>query len=245
MLAAGCVEPPPDALKQVADAERDYRNQNYPSAEEKLNRYLQQFPNSPKSAEAYYLRALCGTKRSNRVMAEADARQCIKLSKDASLTSNAHATIATLLFESNRTQESLDHFDKGLKSMPDKPPADLLRYRYATSLQREGKWADAKAQYTELARRFPSSDLAMNARRALEWPHDAFTIQCGAFRDRAGATALEKQLKSSGHKAWTEQRSRSGEVIYTVYVDRFGRYAAAREALPRVQRAAAGAHIVP
>jgi len=241
----GCGEPTPDAIKQISSAETDYRNQNYAAAEQKLTGYLKKYPDSEKSAQAYYLRSLCHTRRSNRVMAEADARQAIKLSTDGQLCGNAHATLATLLFESNRTHEALPHFKKALASLPDKPPADVLRFRYATALQREGDWPEAKRQFTEVSRRYPGSDLTGHARRALEWPHDAFSIQCGAYRDKSGAAALERKLKASGLKARQESRSRSGVVLHTVFVDRFNRYATAREALPRVQRVVPGAHIVP
>ncbi|MBK8268937.1 MAG: SPOR domain-containing protein [Planctomycetes bacterium] len=52
-------------------------------------------------------------------------------------------------------------------------------------------------------------------------------------------------MKTDGLKPWVEPKSRSGEVLYTVYAGSFTTYAQARDALPRVQRSAPGAHIVP
>lgn len=243
--AGGCATPTPDAIKQVSEAEKDYRNQNFQSAEVRLNRFIKQYPNAPESAEAYYLRSLCGTRRSNKVMAEADARQCVKLSRDKRLSAKAHATIATLCFETNRNADAIEHFGIALANLPDKPPADLLRFRYAICLQREGRWRESKAEFNAVANRYPGSDIAPVAQRMLEWPHDSFAIQCGAFRDKAAAGKLERKMKVVGLKAWTEKRSRSGEVLYTVYAGNYTNYAMARDALPGVQRSAPGAHIVP
>ncbi|MBK8268938.1 MAG: tetratricopeptide repeat protein [Planctomycetes bacterium] len=183
-LVAGCATPTPDAIKQVSLAEQDYRRQNFQDAEAKLNRFIKQYPNAPESAEAYYLRSLCGARRSNKVMAEADARQCIKLAKDKQLAANAHATIATLCFEANRDSNAIEHFSAALAVLPDKPPADLLRFRYATCLQREGRWSESRTQYIAVCTKFPGSDIASLAKRMQDWPHDSFAIQCGAFREK-------------------------------------------------------------
>lgn len=241
----GCEQPPGDAVKQVADAERDFRSQNYPSAEAKLTQFIQRYPKSPEAAEAYYLRSLCNARRSSKVAAEADARSCLRLSKDKLLTANAHATIATLCFEANRNREAIDHFAAALAVLPDKAPSDLLRFRYATCLQREGRWAEAKAEFNAVCNRYPGSDLGPLALRMTQWQHDAFSIQCGAFREKSAAVSLEKKIRQAGLKAWVEQRSRSGEVLHTVYAGNYPSYAQARDALPRVQRSAPGAHIVP
>ncbi len=244
-FGTGCNEPTPEALKQVKEAERDFRSHNVKSAEQKLNKFLSDYPKSADSAEAYYLRALCGAEQSNKVRAEADARACLNLAKDATLRANAHATIGTLMFEANRSKEAIEHYEAALKNLPEKPPVDLIRFRYATCLQREGRWKEAKDQFAIVIQKYPSSGLATMAKLQFDWPHAAYSIQCGAFRERSGASSLESKLKSSGHRAFTETRSRSGEVLYTVYVGSYPKYEQARDALGAVQRSSPGAIIVP
>ncbi len=241
----GCAGPDKAAMNQVLDAERDYRNNRYRAAESKLNRFLRRYPDNPDSAEAYGLRALCNVQLSHKRRAESDARRCIELSRHDDLTANAHATIATILHESNQNREALMHFEWALRGMPNKPPADLLRYRYAMSLQREARWRDARTEFTSVLRRHPGSVLAQHAQRMLDWPHDYYAIQCAAFRDRASASKFASQLKRSHSTASVEARSRGGESLFTVYVGQYRRYAEALDALRSVRRQVKDAFVAP
>ncbi len=232
-------------MDRVVEAERDYRNKRYREAETKLNRYLRRYPDSPESAEAYCLRALCNVQLSHKRRAESDARRCIELSRHDDLTANAHATIATLLYETNRTREALMHFEWALRGLPDKPPADLLRYRYALSLQRDARWRDARLEFASVRRRHAGSTLAQHAQRMLDWPHDYYAIQCGAFRDRASASSMAARLKRSGLSGSVESRTRGGESLFTVYVGQYRRYAEALDALASARRQVKDAFVAP
>lgn len=245
LTGSGCTEPTPDALKQVKDAESDYRAHNVPAAEQKLSKFISQYPKHPRTAQAYYLRSLCATEQSNKVRAESDAKACLALARDPTLRANANATLGTLMFEANRSAEAVQYYEQALKNLPEKPPVDLIRFRYATCLQRVGRWAEAKQQFGIVLQKYPTSSEAALARIGYEWPHEAYSIQCGAFRDRGGASTLESKLKRSGLRAFVEPRSRSGEVLYTVYVGSYPNYEQARDALGSVQRNAPGSIIVP
>ncbi len=245
VAATGCAGPDKAAMNQVIEAERDYRNKRYRPAETKLNRYLRRYPDDPESAEAYCLRALCNVQLSHKRRAESDARRCIELSRHDDLTANAHATIATLLYESNQTREALMHFEWALRGLPDKPPADLLRYRYALSLQREARWRQARLEFASLMRRYPGGTMAQHAQRMMDWPHDYYAIQCGAFRDRASASTFVSRLKRSGLSGTVESRARLGESLFTVYVGQYRRYAEALDALRSVRRQVKDAFVTP
>jgi tetratricopeptide (TPR) repeat protein len=242
---AGCADPDKAAMNQVIEAERDYRNSRYRAAESKLNRYLRQYPESPQSAEAYCLRALCNVQLSDKRRAESDARRCIELSRHDDLTASAHATIATLLYESNQTREALMHFEWALRGLPDKPPADLLRYRYALCLQREGRWRQARLEFASMRSRHAGSTLSQHAQRMMDWPHDYYSIQCGAFRDRASASTFASKLTRSGLSGAVESQTRDGESLFTVYVGQYQRYAEAHDALTSVRRHVKDAFVAP
>ena len=114
-LLVGCVEIPTSAWEQLSAARQDYDKRAYRVATGKVDSVLEKYVNRGGSAgsvprgaeafaaEAYYLRSLCGTKTFKKVRAEADARQCLKLSKDADLTARAHANLATLLYEDRKS----------------------------------------------------------------------------------------------------------------------------------------------
>lgn len=232
-------------MNQVIEAESDYRNQRYREAETRLNRFLRSYPDSPDSAEAYGLRALCNVELSNKQQAEADARRCIELSRYDDLTANAHATIATLLYESDRYREALMYFERALRRLSDKPPADLLRYRYALSLQRDARWGEARREFASVIRRYAGSVVAQHAQRMLDWPHDYYAIQCGAFRDQASASTFVSQLKRSGLSGSVEAQSRNGEPLFTAYVGQYRRYVDALDALKPVRRQVKDALVAP
>ncbi len=243
--SAGCIAPNPAALRQLCEAERDYRNQDYRSANRKLDDFLAKYPSHADSAEAYCLRSLCHVQVSKKHLAERDARSCIRLSKDRSLTASASATLATILFEGNRNREAVQHYAVALRTLPEQAPTDLVRYRYGLCLQREGRWREAKTQFAAVYQRYPGSTLAQHAKRLYDWPHDAFSIQCGAYREKKAASQLEQKLRRHGHGSWTERRLKRGATLYTVYVGKYSGHQTARAALPAVRRIVSDAHVVP
>lgn len=243
-LAVGCGPTHLD-LQQVMKAETDYRNQNYDAAHEKLDRFLRSYPNDKASAEAYCLRALCRIEMSKKHLAENDARQCVKLASDRELKANAHATLATLLYESGKGEEAIDHYDAALKTLPEKPPADLLHYRYALCLQRAGRWQDARLEFASVYQRYPSSALAAHAKRLYEWPHNAYSIQAGAFRDSGSASELNQRLKRSALPSRVERTTRQGERLYNVYVGKYPQFDTAERMLTTVRQVVSDAFVVP
>ena len=242
---AGCNQPTPGDLKQVMNAQVDYRNQRYREANDKLSSFLRKFPDHSDSAEAYCLRSLCNVELNNKQRAEADAQTCVRLARNADVRANAHATLASLLYESGRTDQALGHYAEALKVLPDKPPADLVRYRYGICLQRAGRWEDARREFASVYQRYPDSDLAAHARRMRDWPIDAFSIQAGAFRESSSASELNHRLKRSALPARVDRIARSGEFLYTVYVGKYAQYRDAANALPAVRRIVPDAFVMP
>jgi len=256
-LMTGCVEIPSAAWEQLSAARRDYDKHAYRVAGGKVDAVLRNYvmrggsadsvPHGAEAfaAEAYYLRSLCGTQTSNKAQAEADARQCLKLSKDENLTARAHANLATLLYEANRIHEAIPHFADALKALPDRPPTDLIRYRYGLSLQRENRWKEARVQFAAVYQQYPTSTSAQHAKRLCEWPHEYFSIQCGAFREKSSAVDLERKLNRAGLRSKVETQPRRGEMLHVVYVGQYPQYNGARDALPSVQRVVSDAMVVP
>lgn len=249
-LVASCAELPPNAQKQVASAREDYTKGNYPSARTKLDDVLKSYSSYTGAAEAYYLRAkiLAETSRPGspeKAAALRDAKRCIDLSTDSMLTAKAQAIAGTLEYESGSKASAIRYYADALKHLPEKTPTDLVRYNYATCLQHEGRWSEARREYTTLLQRHPGSDLAERARRMLDWPGDYFTIQCGAFRDPTSATNLSNKLRSAGLSARVEPRTRSGEALNMVYVGRYPTYQAAQSAMASVMKHVTKAEIAP
>jgi tetratricopeptide (TPR) repeat protein len=244
MTGTGCGPSQVD-LKQVMNAQVDYRNQRYRDADQKLSTFLRDYPDHPDSAEAYCLRSLCNVQLKNKARAEADAQSCVRLATNPDIRANAHATLASLLFESGRTDQAMGHYAKALKVLPDKPPADLVRYRYGICLQRAGRWDDARREFATVYQRHASSDLAPHAKRMYDWPIDGFSIQAGAFRENGSASELNQKLKRNGLPSRVDRVVRSNEFLYTVYVGKYAQYRDAANALPAVRRTVSDAFVMP
>ncbi len=241
-MAAGCVVFPHD---QLAQAYGQYLGKDYRAASATLDLILNKCPHHPESGEAYYLRAWCRTQQSQRAQATADALSCIRYTADGDLKSKAHAMAGTLLFELGRTGEAIPHYRAALPGFAERPPKDLVYYRYGLCLQHEGRWKEARLQFATVFQRYPESLCAEHARRMHDWRDDYFSIQCGAFREKAGAEALKLELKKTGLRARIETRVRSGELLYVVYVGRYPRYDQASEAISLVRRRVSDALVVP
>ncbi len=245
VIAQGCTELPPGEWERLNQAKAACQRHDYRAALPTLDEILSKYPFATSAADAYYLRSLCHSHLSNKVQAEADARACIEKSKNPALTADAHATLAVLLLEANRSPEALGHFERAFSGAPPRPNDDLLRYRYGLCLQREGRWKEAREAFAAVLKQSPGGGAAPHARRAHEWRNDFYAIQCGAFRDAGGAEQLKARLAGLGLKSWVASQARAGEALHTVFVGRYSRYDEARDAVASVQRHAAGAFIVP
>lgn len=244
-FVAGCVELPLPAKQELSKAGEDYRRKDYHGAQAKLDGILATYHSYTGAADAYYLRALCQVSLSNKAAALSDVERCIALSQDKKLTAEAHAMAGALKFESGKDAEALDHFAQALKDLPEKPPADLVRFRYAICLQHQGRWSDARREFGRLLQRYPGGDLSESARRMSEWKGDYFAIQCGAYQDSSSAAKQMQKLKKTGLAARVDAQSRSGKTLYVVYVGQYPNYDAAQEALRTIRGKVSGALIAP
>lgn len=244
-LVAGCTELPHSAKQELSKAGDDYRRHDYRGAQTKLDGLLSTYHYYTGAAEAYYLRALCQVGVSNKSAALADAERCISLSQDKLLTAQAQAMAGTLKFESGDEASASGLFAKALRDLPEKPPADLVRFRYAVCLQHEGRWTDARREFGTVSQRYPGSDIGENARRMFEWTGDYFAIQCGAYKDSSSAAKQVQKLRKTGLSPRVETRTRLGQTMYMVFVGQYPKYDAAQEALRSVRGKVSDAVIAP
>lgn len=241
----GCMQLPYTELVKLNQAKQDYQKKDYNAATAKLDKIVKNYPQNPGSAEAYYVRSLCHTRMSNKAQAESDARKCLKLSRDPDLTADAHATMATLLYESDRTREAMSHFSEAFKNERGRSNEDVLIYRYALCLQREGQWKEARIQFQQVYEQFPNTTSAQHAKRLYDWRHDYYSIQCGAYRDQDAASMQNRRLQRAGLRSRVERQRRRGELLHTVYVGKYTRYGQAKDALPSVRRQVPDAFVIP
>ncbi len=244
-FVVGCTELPPHVRQEVDKAREQYQQKDYSAAKTTLDGVLASYSHFKGSAEAYYLRAKILAETSNKSAALKDAERCIELAYERQLTAKACATAGSLEFEAGSDKLAMAHYAQALSDLPEKPPTDLIRYRYAVCLQRQGKWTEARREFATVVQRYPGGDLAKHAQRMFEWPVDYFAIQCGAFQDRRAATELTTRLNRSGLSACVEARSRMGKPLHMVFVGQFTTHAEAERQLQSVRNHVSSAVIAP
>jgi len=243
---AGCVQLPPEGRRRLIEADRQYEQGHYRTARDALSGLIQAYPDRAEIAEAYYVRGLCHLKLNRRTAAREDFEQALRRSNRQDLTARVHACLGSLAYEQGDFAQAIDHYQQAIPDLPDKPPLDEVLYRLGVSLQRVGRWDDARAAFSKLFWKFPGSRIEPDARRRFRWPYEYFVIQCGAFERLRGAEDLMRQLSQKGlrHTQWRLETRRS-KVIYVVQVGRYKDYAAAKADLPTVRRIVSDAFIAP
>lgn len=244
-MLPGCVNLPASAMNTLVEARSLYETGQFGASKAKTDAVIRTYPLVSQTAEAYYLRALCHVELGSKSQANEDAQRCLTLSKDETLTARAHAMVGAILFEGGRFEAAAKHYAKALTRLPEEPENDLVHYNYGICLQRCRAWKAARARFAAVFQRYPGSSLAGRARRAHAWKHEFFSIQCGAFRERAKAQSMADALRRTRITARIEPNNTAGETLFSVLVGKYPTHDGARAALASIRRHAGGAFVVP
>lgn len=238
---SGCATLPSPAVERIKQADRAYHARRYAVAEQLLTPIIETHSDKPDIGEALYLRALCRLETDRPTEARTDLKQALHVTRRNELVDRLHAQLGNLAFDKGRYKSAAVYYKPSYDDLPDYPPKDRIGYQYGLALQRVGRFAEARTVLTDVYAKFPSSGFAPKARLKAAWLHDYFTIQCGAYRQIAGAHQQAKSLKDQGVDALAVPSSN----LYLVRVGRYRTYSAAQLVLPLVKRVQPDAFIVP
>lgn len=245
LLSSGCSGLPADAVKKIQEANRLYETGRFSEAQRLLDQVTTSNPQTRGVAEAYYIRGLCRLKQSQTEPARSDFQRALGTSDRADLTGRINAQLGHLCYLGEDYAQAVQYYERAVKELPNQPPTDEVYYRYGDSLQRIGQWQKARTILPKVWQLFPHSRLEPYARRKFSWPHDHFSIQCGAFRSATRAQELARQLRSQQVNAAVDVNASGDTPMHTVYVGAYPNYADAARELSRVRGYAAEAIIVP
>lgn len=246
---AGCGELPPAGRNMLRSGSQAYREGRYDDARTVLTQFLSQYGATDPAAEAYYVRGLCRLRQRDREGARKDMHLAVGHTGNEDLLARARAVLGSMAYEDGDWAAAVEHYAPAVTRLPPAPPLDQILYRHGVSLQRLGRWAQARDQFSRLLQAFPNSSTVPHARRAFSWRQDWFSIQCGAYQQRGSAATeagrLTAALKAGDLKAEHRLDWRGGQAVYVVRVGRFPTYAEAVRRLPHVRRQVPDAFIVP
>jgi len=233
----GCTALPPGAVRQIENANLAYRARDYDRAEGMLTPVIRSHPESPDTAEAFYVRALCQIHRQQRDTARADLKRVIPLSQRPDLTALAYAQLGNLAFDEEDYPQAAGCYRHAARGLPRQRPTDQILYQYGLSLQRSGRFADARFAFGDVIMDYSGSPYAASAQRKLAWPYEHFSIQCGAFSKLESAREWAGELKARGFSPRVLRDPRAESALYMVYAGEYSEYSAAvadREAIRNV-----------
>lgn len=242
----GCGGLPKEAVQRIEKANEQYASRKYPEAVRQLNMVIARHPKTKGVAKAYYIRGLCHYQQRQDDRARSDFLDALGTSPDDDLSARCNAQIGHVAYQNDNFATAAEYYAKALKSYADSAFADDVCYRYGDCLQKLGNWRRSREVLPKVWTLFPDSELAGYARLKFAWPHDYFVIQCGAFTRSDLAQEMVKDLRGRGLDAAAQPDTRrTDQIRHVVYVGRYVQFAEAQTDLPRVQRIAPNAYIVP
>jgi tetratricopeptide (TPR) repeat protein len=242
---AGCDRLPASAVTQIREGHQAYQQQNYAGAQQRLSSVIAAHPTQPDIAEAYYVRGLAALKRGQTEQARQDFLAGMRLVERPDLRALLQAQLGNLAYESGLYEAAVVRYQKAEPDLPERDPTNRILLRYGISLQRCGRFNDAKLVLADLLTRFPHGPVAADARRRAGWVGDHYAIQCGVYARQPNAQSTARQLRSKGVKASAWRETRNGSVRYVVRAGKYARRSDAERALPAIRRIIPDAFVVP
>ncbi len=243
IFLAGCNQPDKKLVAGIKDGQRLYSQGNYIGAERKLGAVISDYPSSPASAEAYYIRGLVRVRQGRTILAEQDFKRAIELANRDDLKTNAHICLGSIYFKRKLWDNAYHHYLKASDNLPRLSPNEWVLYRLGLAAQRTGRWKQARKYFARLMREFPDTQAARLARSKIEY--EFFTIQAGAFSNRSGAMRRYKRLRSKGLSVRIENQGTDGKTLNVVFVGKYKDLYDAERYLKKVKRIVPDARIVP
>ena len=252
VCAPGCTRLPASAVRQIRQAHQAYQAGRYTQAQRLATPVIARHACEPDVAEALYVRGLSRLKAGQTATARGDFESALGLSDRRELTALLHAQLGNLDYEADRHQSAIQHYRAAERiGLPDRQrraageASARVLWRYADSLQRVGRFREAKQVHARLLLRYPNSQAAADVRRTGSWAKDYYSIQCGVYSkpESARQAAADLQQKGIGASAWREEHN--GRVRHVVRSGRYRTHAEASRALPAVRRVVPDAFIVP
>jgi tetratricopeptide (TPR) repeat protein len=245
VAAGGCETFPGAAARQIRQAHQAYQYRQYARCEGLVGPVIAANADRPATAEAYYLRGLSRLRTSQKKAGRADFEAGLRIAQRADLIALLHAQLGNLEYEAGNYRRAAGYYQRAEPSLPPHPPSDRVMLRHGISLQRSGRFREAKPILGKLILRFPSGRPAEQARRKVTWPHDYHCVQCGVYSKANSAKTAARRIRERGVKASSWRETRNGKTRYVVRAGEYRDYQAAQRGLRQIRAVVRDAFIVP
>lgn len=242
---AGCAGPvSPQALEMLQAGYDHYGAGRHEAAIGQLDAFLADGSSKSRADEALYLRGLAKIHAKDASGAKADLSEAVWRTRNSQLRAKARIAMGDMAYDAddmalaeNMYRQSLTDIQLGAK------PADHARYRLGCVLQRQGRWADADAQFDRVVYFFDGTEIATLAGQRTHCV--AWTIQAGVFTKKPRADAAAQSLSRDGLAAVVMPVLRKGRPVFVLQLGRSATYDQAAAALGKTADLPEGAFVAP
>ena len=245
VAGTGCDRLPAPAVTRIRQGHHAYQRGDYARVQRLLSPVIAAHAERPDVGEAYYVRGLARLKAGQAKAAANDFQAALRVADRSELKALLHAQLGNLAFEDGQYESAARHYRRAAPNLPDRSPTDRVLLRYGVSLQRAGRFRQAKLVLADLLTRFSSGPAAAEARRKLTWIGHYYSIQCGVYSNQANAQATARKLRAQGLQASAWRETHNGSTRFVVRAGRYTRRADAERALPNVRQTIPDAFVVP
>ena len=224
--------------KQLQEAATFFLAGQYDQAVTLYTDFLGSNPSPALMAEGYVGRANVYFKLGKYDLSEADFQAAIPPAADRPMKAQATLGMANSVFAQERFERAEGIYRQILKSYVGLVPQDEVTYRLALAVARQGRWNESKQLLEQVIGSFPNGDYAKVARAKLAAVNDRyFTVQVGAFTNKAMADKAVAELKAKGLAAAALPIDIDGTPGFSVRSGQFTTWAAATEHADKLKAA--------
>lgn len=244
-ICAGCDALPPHGVQLLAQTKDSVTRGQYDAGERAANEFLRQFSSNKKAGDAYYFRGMCRINLHQRESGREDFVACAALAGREDLRAKSLAMLGLLAFEKQDYARAADYYAQADSMSAASPLTDEALFRYGVSVQRLGRWQEARALYSRLLHQMPVSSFVAEARRRFAWPHEYFVVCCGEYPGVEAANEAAAVWKQRGRDVTVEFAEADGVGLWRLFAGQYDSYASATADLSGFLRIEPHAVVMP
>ncbi len=235
LAACTTVSEPPKAYLDLRDRGlSQMQGGNYQGASAAFRDAVTRFPRETLNPDLDLLRSDCeyqlGNEGEARRLRERVAREAIP----ADLKMRALLGLAMMDFRKERYDAAAENFQAAAGVGADPRERAKLNYQSGLSLQRGGRFAEARGAYKKAIELAPGSDWAGRSRMQILYP-DHFLVQTGAFSRAANAAGQREVLVKKGFPAEVAVLDAPKGQLHCVWVGKLKKRSEAVALLERIE----------
>jgi tetratricopeptide (TPR) repeat protein len=221
LLLSSCASGPPrDYIERHDRGVGEFQDKEFAASKSTFEKLLADYPDGPLNPGIRLRIATCDFFLGNLENARREYREIIDSLDDPALKSLALQSLGDLEARAENHTAAAAYYRQALELETEPEVRHGIEQRLGVCLQQGGEFAEARRVFEGIIAQAPGSPAAAAARQRLLLP-DYFTVQVGAYADRANAERQVTALKRAGFAARIEPPEDPARPLFHVRVGEF------------------------